>query len=168
MATSKLPSVKSLRDPPILLATWFGVGLAPFAPGTCASLAALPFAWLIDLTAGTAGLALASALLFAIGVWSASVFIAKDGNEDPAPVVIDEVFGQWLTLLVAAPDIWAYAAGLVLFRIADIWKPWPASWADRKLKGGWGVMIDDAIAAAYAAAGLYGLQTLARATGFWP
>jgi phosphatidylglycerophosphatase A len=166
--SSKLPPGTSLADPPILLATWFGVGLLPGAAGTWASAAALPLAWFIHLGGGRPGLLAASAVVFALGVWCASIYIAKSGAEDPGPVVIDEVLGQWLTLLAADREVASYATALVLFRIADIWKPWPVSWADRRLKGGWGVMIDDAIAAAYAALGLLALQALARGLGVLP
>jgi phosphatidylglycerophosphatase A len=85
--------------------------------------------------------------------------MAKAGSgPDPAPVVIDEVAGQWLTLLAADPDMVLYGAGFVLFRAADIFKPWPASWADKHVAGGFGVMLDDVIAGAYAGLTLYGLR----------
>lgn len=144
-----------MADPAVLVATWFGVGLLPGAPGTWGSLAALPFAWLIHLAFGWIGLAVAVAAVFAVGVWSAGAVVRSWGVKDPAAVVIDEVAGQWLTLLVVPPDPILYAIGFVLFRIADILKPWPASWADKRLEGGLGVMLDDVFAAAYAAAALY-------------
>ncbi len=148
-----------LKDPGVLLATWFGAGLLPRAPGTWGSLAALPFAWAIHRAFGWPGLALAVALAFAAGIWAAERFMAKAGSgPDPAPVVIDEVAGQWLTLLAADPDMVLYGAGFVLFRAADIFKPWPASWADKHVAGGFGVMLDDVIAGAYAGLTLYGLR----------
>ena len=76
-------------------------------------------------------------------------------SRDPGPVVIDEVAGQWLTLVPAAylapstPDLITYLIAFILFRIADIFKPWPASWADRTIHGGLGIMLDDIIAAIY-------------------
>ena len=69
--------------------------------------------------------------------------------------MIDEVAGQWLTLVTVPPDPLLYLVGIIFFRIADILKPWPASWVDRHLSGGLGVMLDDVAAGAYAAAGLY-------------
>ena len=72
------------------------------------------------------------------------------GVHDPGAIVIDEVAGQWLTLAVAPLDPLAYLLGFVLFRIADVLKPWPASWLDRRVGGGFGVMIDDVAAAVYA------------------
>ncbi|PIW31259.1 MAG: phosphatidylglycerophosphatase A, partial [Rhodospirillales bacterium CG15_BIG_FIL_POST_REV_8_21_14_020_66_15] len=77
--------------------------------------------------------------------------------KDPSFVVIDEVAGQWLALLPAGPDPVLFAAGFLAFRLFDIWKPWPASWADRRVGGAWGVMLDDLIAGGYAAALVYGI-----------
>lgn len=147
-----------LKDPGVLLATWFGAGLLPRAPGTWGSLAALPCAWVIQGAFGWQGLAVAAAVTFAVGIWAANRFMARAGlGSDPAPVVIDEVAGQFLTLLAVEPDLLLYGAGFALFRAADIFKPWPASWADKHVKGGFGVMLDDVIAAAYAALALYGV-----------
>ena len=145
----------SLGNPGILLATWFGAGYLPKAPGTWGSLAALPFAWVIVGFLGWMGLAVACVLVFAVGLWSAAVYMGQSGAHDPGPVVIDEVAGQWLTLLVVPPDLALYGVGFVLFRLADIFKPWPASWADREVPGALGVMLDDVIAGVYAAAALY-------------
>ena len=141
--------------PPILLATWFGSGLLPGMPGTWGSLAALPFAWVIHLFYGPIGLTLAACIVFGVGVWAAEVYANESGADDPGAVVIDEVAGQWLTLALAAPlDPLFYALGFVFFRIADILKPWPVGWADQRLKGGLGIMVDDILAAFYAAAAL--------------
>ena len=150
--TGPVPSRLSPWHPAHLLATWFGVGLLPKAPGTRGSLAALPFAWVIQTTWGPWGLLTAAALVGLAGWWAASRYVAQSSDSDPGPVVIDEVAGQWLTLVVAPTTLWAYALGFALFRVADIAKPWPASWADRELKGGLGVMVDDGIAGIYAGA----------------
>jgi phosphatidylglycerophosphatase A len=138
------------HHPAVLLATWFGTGLLPKMPGTWGSLAALPFAWYIAGAAGALGLLLAALLAFLVGWWAAETVSRTGGVRDPGCVVIDEVAGQWLVLAVAPVDPLAYAAGFVLFRLADIVKPWPASWADRSLHGGLGIMLDDAFAALYA------------------
>jgi len=147
----------TLRDPAVLLATGFGAGLLPKAPGTWGSLLALPLAWLIFEASGRAGLAVAAVLAFAIGVWASNVCIEKFETADPKQVVIDEIAGQWLVLLVVPPGWLAYALGFVLFRAFDIFKPWPVSWADREIKGGLGVMLDDVLAAGYAAAVLFAI-----------
>jgi phosphatidylglycerophosphatase A len=150
------------RDPAQLLGTGFGLGLLPLAPGTGTSLAALPAAWLIVGVTGRGGLALAALAVFLVGVWAAGACIRQMGDDDPGRVVIDEIAGQWLTLLAVEPDLIHYAVGFVLFRAFDILKPWPVNLADRKIKGGFGVMFDDVLAAAYAGSALY---LLARWTG---
>lgn len=137
--------------PAALLATWFGSGLLPWAPGSWGSLAALPFAWTLAAFLGPVGLALGAAALFPLGWWAADAVTRQNGTKDPGLIVVDEVVGQWLTLAAAPLDLRAYAVGFVLFRLFDIAKPWPASWADRELPGAFGVMADDALAAAYAA-----------------
>jgi phosphatidylglycerophosphatase A len=140
--------------PASLLATWFGAGLLPWAPGTWGSLAALPFAWAIAAVFGAGGLLAAAALIFLLGWWAAARIGRASRIKDHGAIVIDEVAGQWLTLVVAPLDPIAYLLGFLLFRLFDIAKPWPASWADRKLPGGFGVMADDVIAGLYAAIAL--------------
>jgi phosphatidylglycerophosphatase A len=146
--------------PARLIATVFGVGYAPFAPGTWGSLAALPAAWLIASVAGRWALVPAAILLFFVGWWATTQVVRESKVSDPQSVVIDEVVGQWLTLAVAPLHPVAYGLGFVLFRAADIVKPWPARWADRKLKNGFGVMLDDVFAALYSAALLWGAVRL--------
>jgi phosphatidylglycerophosphatase A len=152
----------SITDPAVLLATWGGCGWLPGAPGTWGSLAALPFAWGIAWLAGPWGLAAASLAVFAGGIWAADAYTRKTGEKDPGAVVIDEVAGQWLTLVPAGLDPLLFVAGFGLFRFFDILKPWPVSWADRKVGGGLGIMLDDLLAGGYGALVLYGL------TRVWP
>jgi phosphatidylglycerophosphatase A len=140
----------SLRHPAVFLATGFGAGLLPRAPGTWGSLLAVGLAWGIVQLWGTFGLAVGVALAFGVGVWASGVCIDKYGSKDPKQVVIDEIAGQWLVLLAVPPEVVGYALGFVLFRVFDIFKPWPVSWADRTIKGGLGVMLDDILAAVYA------------------
>jgi phosphatidylglycerophosphatase A len=135
------------------IASGFGSGLSPFASGTAGSAAAL-IPWLALRELDWPLYLGAVALAFAIGVWASGVVIAKLRVEDPCVVVWDEFVGQWITLLplVVAPRGWLWiAAGFVLFRVFDVVKPWPASWADRSVKGGLGAMLDDVIAGIYAA-----------------
>lgn len=131
-----------------LLATWFGAGLSPFAPGTAGSLAALPVAYLISHYTGIIGLGLGVLILFFLGVWVAHFHAKKSGSFDSREVVIDEVAGQWLTLLLVPADVVFYLIGFALFRILDITKPWPISLIDKKMKNGFGVMFDDIVAGA--------------------
>jgi phosphatidylglycerophosphatase A len=135
----------------MFVASLAGIGLSPKAPGTLGSLVAVPFAWLIARETGNAGLLAAAAVLFFVG-WAAAARTCRTLGKDPREIVVDEASGQWLTLAAAPLDPWFYLAGFVLFRLFDIWKPWPVSWADRTIIGGFGTMIDDTLAAIYAGA----------------
>jgi phosphatidylglycerophosphatase A len=137
------------------LATWFGIGHLPKAPGTWGSLAALPFAWSFSLLGGPVLILAATIVVFAAGVWAAQRLERADGLKDPGHIVIDEVAGQWLTLAAFPADPVLYGIGFLLFRIMDVAKPWPVSWLDRHVAGGFGVMLDDIAAAAYAGIVLY-------------
>ncbi len=144
--------------PASLLATWFGSGLLPKAPGTWGSLAALPCAIAIAALAGPWGLLAAVLAVTVAGLWAADVYAARSGESDPGEVVIDEVAGQWLALVPAALDPRLYAVAFLAFRFFDIVKIWPANWLDRNLKGGWGIMLDDLAAGVYAGALTYGVS----------
>jgi phosphatidylglycerophosphatase A len=141
--------------PAALLATWFGSGLLPVVPGTWASLAALPFAALLVWLGGPLLVLLASAAMFPLGMWAADAYMAATRVHDPPAIVIDEVVGQWLTLALVPIDPVLYALGFLLFRIFDVLKPWPANFVDRAVTGGFGVMLDDVVAAVYAGAGVW-------------
>jgi len=140
--------------PAAVIASWFGVGRLPVAPGTWGSLAALPFAWAIASLFGSRALLLAAALLFLLGWWAAGRVVRVSATKDPGSIVVDEVAGQWLALVVAPPGVFAYVAGFLFFRLFDIVKPWPARWIDQHLRGGFGVMADDIVAGFYAATAL--------------
>ncbi len=136
------------------LSTWFGVGLMPYAPGTWGSAAAIPFAYAFHLIGGPWLVLGAAAAGFAVGIWASDVYARRRNVKDPRQVVIDEVVGQWIVLAGAPLVPGYYFAAFALFRFFDIVKPWPASWADRDLAGGLGIMLDDVIA------GIYGLGVL--------
>jgi phosphatidylglycerophosphatase A len=141
----------SLSDPIAMkIATVGGLGHMRPAPGTWASAAALPVGYLLLNWGGFSTYFLAIGAALALGWWASSHYVEATGEEDAADVVIDEVAGQWLALLPFAfipdPPLWGYLIAFGLFRFFDIAKPWPVSWADRELKGGVGVMADDAIA----------------------
>lgn len=133
--------------------TWFatlcGIGLIPFAPGTLASLAALPFAWLLLVTGDIDGLGTGIALAIAIGLWACDMTVNETGNPDPQQCVIDELAGQWIACMAAPLTLTGFAVAFVAFRVFDIWKPWPISAAE-KAKGGMGVMADDLVAGLFA------------------
>lgn len=151
-----------MRHPLGWLAAGFGAGFSPWAPGTVGSAVALVPWWLwlrhlpLPLYLGVL------AATFALGVWAAAWVIRRTGVQDPGLVVWDEFIGIWIALCLA-PQGWVWPLlGFALFRLFDIWKPWPVSWADDKIDGGFGAMLDDAIAGVYA---LIALQAVAYIVG---
>jgi len=139
------------------LATWFGCGSVPVAPGTAGSAAAVAIAWALAAYAGWKPLyfaALAAALTPA-AMWSAGVTARARKDKDPRAVVVDEVAGQWLALAGAATLNWkSYLAAFLLFRLFDIFKPPPVRQLER-LPGGIGIVADDLAAGVYAALVLF-------------
>jgi len=147
-----------------LVASGFGSGFFPIAPGTAGSFVALLLGagllWLSPAALPVAVLAAAFG-----GLWAVS---AADAGDDPGWVVIDEVAGQWIALLpLARPTLAGLAAAFVLFRLLDIVKPGPVGWADRQ-HGPAGVMADDMIAGAIAAGILWAAQTRWPGIVDWP
>jgi len=143
--------------PAILLATWFGCGYSPFAPGTAGSLAALAIGILLHEYLGAAGwhFAALAAILFVPAVWAAGVTAQVKQLKDPGIVVIDEVIGQWIALAGARSLNWkSYLAALALFRLFDVWKPPPVRQLEA-LPGGLGINADDVMAGIYAALVLF-------------
>jgi len=145
-----------------LIATWFGCGYAPKAPGTAGSLAALLIAIVLNWVGGYGRwtLLLLTALLLAPGIWSAEVVAKRTNQPDPQIVVVDEVIGQWITLAGAATFNWkTYLAAFVLFRLLDMWKPAPARQFEN-FPGGWGIVADDVMAGVYGALAIFVLDHL--------
>jgi phosphatidylglycerophosphatase A len=136
----------------VLLATGLGSGLAPYAPGTVGSLLALPIWWFVlaDLPAVAQAACVASIALISIWVVDRACRAARVG--DASAFVLDEFVGQWVALVAAPKTLLALGVGFALFRAFDIVKPWPVSWADRRLRGGLGVVIDDVLAGVLACA----------------
>lgn len=136
-------------NPSHMFAFGFGAGLAPKAPGTFGTLAAIPVYWLIqDLSLPLYGLWLV--ITFALGVyWCDRSSRALEVHDHPG-IVWDEMVGYWLTM-ICAPAGWEWMLiGFILFRLFDIAKPWPISVADKKIHGGFGIMFDDVLAALFA------------------
>jgi len=149
-----------MRSGAFLIATWFGCGYAPVAPGTAGSLAALLIAMALNEFGGYGGgtLLVLAALLLAPGIWSASVVARETNTVDPQIVVVDEVIGQWITLAGAATFNWKTClAAFVLFRLLDMWKPAPARQLE-SLPGGWGIVADDVMAGLYGALAIFVLD----------
>lgn len=145
----KLPAASTLA------ATMLGIGYFPVAPGTIASAVAVPLAIAIAVFGGhPLVLAGASLIAFGIGIVACGEYIRATGKPDPSECVIDELAGQWLACAGVAfgtLSLPAFLLAFVLFRLFDIWKPWPVGWADRELDGGLGVMADDMLAGLMAA-----------------
>jgi phosphatidylglycerophosphatase A len=141
----------------ITLATWFGCGYFPWGPGTVGSLAAVAIVAVLEksLEVGRPLLLTLTIVILLPGIWAATQTSRATGKKDPQIVVIDEVLGQWVTLTGAAVLNWkSFAAGFLLFRIFDIWKPWPVRNLER-LPEGVGIMADDLAAGMYGALILY-------------
>jgi phosphatidylglycerophosphatase A len=145
----------------VLIATVFGAGYSPVAPGTVGSAITVLVLWLIPFSGG--GLVLFLVAVIAVGTWAAHIAEGRLGGKDPGAIVIDEVAGMTLSVVLFPLTPAVLLGGFVLFRIFDVVKPPPAH-ASQRLGGGVGVMIDDLIA------GLYALAVLAasRAMLGWP
>jgi phosphatidylglycerophosphatase A len=144
--------VGKLRDPIHFLAFGFGAGLMPRAPGTFGSLVGLLAAWwLLELPFAVRIAAVA--IVIGCGVWICGESARRLGRHDDQRIVLDEIAGVLLTsLAVAEKSFFALALVFVFFRFFDIVKPWPIRDVDHSLKGGLGIMLDDLMAALYAAA----------------
>ncbi|WGI20342.1 phosphatidylglycerophosphatase A [Amylibacter sp. IMCC11727] len=145
-----------------LIATWFYAGLLPKVPGTWGSAAALPFAVVLHALGGFPALLIGTIVVFFVGWWATAEVTRGQAEHDPGMVVIDEVAGQWITLMPLSYVLWSHGSsvtilpwpglvgGFFLFRLFDILKPWPVSWADKKSTP-FGVMFDDVLAGIMAA-----------------
>ena len=160
---------ESAKSPPIPHAAWrnpvcfvalgFGAGGLPKAPGTWGTLLALPF-YLLFMRLPFLEYVLLMIVLFAVGIWICGEAGKVLGVHDHGAIVWDEMVGFWVTMIAAPPGwMWIFV-GFVLFRLFDIWKPWPIFWLDRRVSGGLGVMVDDLLAGIYAALCLYLSGTL--------
>jgi phosphatidylglycerophosphatase A len=138
---------KRARD----IATLWGLGRTRYAPGTVASVVALPPAWLLAYAGGRGLLLIAAIAALAVGAWASEVYARETKNSDPSECVIDELAGQWIACAFAPLSLPAYALAFFLFRVFDIAKPWPISRVER-LHGGIGIMFDDVAAALLAGA----------------
>lgn len=132
----------------VFIATCGYIGYVPFAPGTFGSAAGLVLFVLVRST-GSVALELALiVLLFVIGIWSGNEAERHFGKTDPGPVVLDEVVGMLITLALLPVNVYGAIVGFLLFRVLDVFKPWPSGRFEQ-LPGGLGVMADDGMAAVY-------------------
>lgn len=140
----------------LFIATCGYLGYVPVAPGTFGSAAGLVLFYAVRST-GSGGVELAAIIvLFAVGIWSATVAEHHLGDVDPAPVVLDEVVGMLITLAFLPVSVTGAIVGFLIFRVLDVVKPWPSSRLER-LPGGLGVMADDGMAAVYSNLAMRGL-----------
>ncbi|OGW79661.1 MAG: hypothetical protein A3G33_07320 [Omnitrophica bacterium RIFCSPLOWO2_12_FULL_44_17] len=130
------------------IATVFKIGYAKIAPGTWGSLSALPLVILFGMHQFI--LAAAFLLVSLAAIWAGTVVSSKEKDEDPGIVVIDEVCGMMMTFLWIPLGWQTILAGFVLFRLFDIWKPFPISLIERKFHKGYGIVLDDVFAGVYA------------------
>lgn len=146
-----------------IVATWFGSGLLPKAPGTWGSLAAIPFAYMISVYTVPYVFISATVALFLFGIGVSNSIEKSARKKDPGFIVVDEVVGQWIALfplpfLYKCTNQYSFpyflisliATAFITFRIFDIWKPWPIRHLEQSIPGGLGIMLDDVIAGFYA------------------
>lgn len=147
-----LPSPLRLSRPAVLIATGFGLGLLRPGPGTWGSAGAALAGWGLLWAGGWWLLLAAIAVMIPLGIWAAAAVERQTHAHDHGFIVADEFAGQWIALLPATLDPLYTLAGFALFRLFDIAKPGPIGWLDRRVPGGLGVMADDLLAGAAAAA----------------
>jgi len=138
-----------IKNPVHLLAFGFGSGLSPKAPGTMGTLVAIPFFILLSK------LSLLFYLLIVVAAFLAGIYFCDKTSKylrvhDHSGIVWDEIVGYWITMILIPASWQSIVAGFLLFRLFDIWKPFPIKWVDQHVKGGFGIMIDDVLAAGFA------------------
>lgn len=145
----------SMLNPWHLLATGFGSGLSPIVPGTMGSLAAIPF-WYLMTFLPLQLYYLVVLLGICIGVYLCHRTAKDMGVHDHGSIVWDEFIGMWITLMAIPAENWQWVLiGFLIFRLFDMWKPWPIRWFDRNVHGGMGIMVDDIVAGIISAGVLY-------------
>lgn len=144
----------TLSNPVQFLALGFGSGLAPKAPGTFGTLAAIPI-YLVMTPLTATWYAIIVAIMAIVGVYICGKAATDVGVHDHPAIVWDEFVGFLITMFMIPPSWQSIAVGFVLFRLFDIFKPWPISWLDKNCHGGFGIMIDDVVAGLAALVGMH-------------
>jgi phosphatidylglycerophosphatase A len=151
--TSRTPDARFLLSHPAhFIALGFGSGLAPRAPGTFGTLAGLAIFLLLEQIVAPWHVALLAIPLFFVGIWASAITARDLGVADHGAIVIDEIVAFLPVAMFANKSPLMLAVAFGLFRLFDIWKPFPIRQVERRVKGGFGVMIDDVLAAIYACA----------------
>ena len=146
-AVPPLPKA-AFRDPLYFIAFGFGTGAIPFAPGTFGTLAAIPFYLLFRLLPLDLYLALVL-LLIPFTSWLCEKVSREIHAHDHPGMCIDEFVGFFVTMINAPFGFWWIVLGFMLFRLFDIWKPWPIRWVDQHIQNGFGMILDDVLAGVY-------------------
>lgn len=141
----------NLKDPVHFLALGFGSGLAPKAPGTFGTLAAIPL-FLIFMNLSPLHFAAITGVMTMAGIWFCGKTARDVGVHDHGAIVWDEIVGFFITMFMVPVSLTTICVGFVLFRFFDIVKPWPIKAVDKKLEGGFGIMFDDVLAGLFALA----------------
>ena len=159
---SRDPQLKQLLlSPTLLLAFGFGSGLVQKAPGTFGTLAAIPI-WYMMSNLNLLSYVVVVYVATVIGIIVCEKASTKLGMHDHGGIVWDEFVGFWIAMCPVSPSITNLLVGFILFRVLDIFKPWPISWFDKNIRGGFGIMIDDIVAGAVTAL----LMAILRNLGF--
>ena len=150
--TSRLrPDVRFLFSHPAhFIALGFGAGLSPVAPGTAGTMVAFPICWLLLQVIPPLAVAFAAIPLFLVGVWACERTGRDLGVQDHGAMCWDEIVAFLPLAAISSASLLLQVVAFLLFRLFDIWKPYPIRELERRVKGGLGVMIDDVFAAFYA------------------
>ena len=164
--TSRLPDARFLVSHPAhFIALGFGCGLAPVGPGTVGTAAAIPLYWALALVLPPLAIAFLAIPLFFVGIWACGVTGRDLGVADHSAMVWDEIVAFLPLAALASSHLFLQALAFALFRVFDIWKPFPIRLLERELKGGLGVMADDLVAACYAYV-VFAIVVIAAHRGF--
>lgn len=148
--TTLQPGPKQLKNPVHFFALGFGSGCSPKAPGTMGTLVGVIIYLVLQTFTPNVWFYCGVVLvMFGAGIWICGYTAKQFGSHDHGSIVWDEIVGYLVTMIMV-PNQWLWiAAGFVLFRLFDILKPWPISWADKAVRNGFGIMLDDLLAAIY-------------------
>lgn len=162
--TPRTPTAKTVFTSPVhFLAFGFGSGLSPIAPGTAGTLAVIPI-YLLMQPLDLLIYCILTATICIVGIWICGTSSHRLGVHDHGGIVWDE-FAGFLITMIAAPQGWQWIViGFILFRLFDIWKPWPIRIIDRRIGGGFGIMFDDILAGFFA---LFSLQLAAQLVEYY-
>ena len=140
----------TIKTPWQFLASGFGSGLSPIAPGTMGTLAAMPIWWIMATYLPLSGYIAVTIIAFFIGIIICQRASDELGVHDHGGIVWDEFVGLWITMTFAPVSLTSAILGFILFRIFDVIKPWPIQFIDEKIEGGFGIMFDDVLAGIFA------------------